>query len=267
MAEILGNNEDKIHYNKVSAKTAEAINKIYWNEDIGGYGSNNQACNAFALFLGLPSIDKKQRVISNLVENVKEHNFHLTTGNLCTKYLLEALTENGHAEVAFKIATQETYPGWGYMLANGATALWERWENKTGGEMNSHNHPMMGSVGSWFYKYILGIVPDIQGPGFERFHIKTHISKDLNFAEGEFHSIKGIIKTAWRKENGFLHLDLTIPGNSIAKVYIPTLNKETITESNETYNQLRGFNFLGMEDEYAIFEVSSGTYLFKSVWI
>ena len=96
--------------------------------------------------------------------DVKAHDYHLTTGNLCTKYLLEMLTENGYPEVAYKIATQETYPSWGFMLANGATTLWERWEYETGGAMNSHNHPMMGSVDSWFYKYVLGIRPEINGP-------------------------------------------------------------------------------------------------------
>ncbi|HZK97017.1 MAG TPA: family 78 glycoside hydrolase catalytic domain [Prolixibacteraceae bacterium] len=266
MASIIGNNEDKIHYCKIAIRIAEAINKTYWKDDIGGYGSNNQACNSFALFLGIADKYKINRVIANLVEDVKNHNFHLTTGNLCTKYLLEALTENGHADIAYKIATQDSYPGWGFMLANGATALWERWENKTGGEMNSHNHPMMGSVGSWFYKYVLGILPDIHGPGFEKFFIKPHIFNNFDFAEGEFHSIKGIIKSGWKKENGFLQMNLTIPGNSIAKVYVPTLNREKIKENNVDIDQSKGLKFLGMEDDYAIFELGSGSYHFKSVW-
>ncbi len=263
MASILGNKEDEKGYKELAGKTANAFNKAWWNEKTGGYGSNNQACNSFALFLGLVGKEKIERVVKNLAEDVEKHNFHLTTGNLCTKYLLETLTEYGHPEVAYKIATQESYPGWGYMLANGATTLWERWENKTGGEMNSHNHPMMGSVGSWFYKYLVGILPDLTGPGFEKFTIKPYILNELNFAEGEFHSIKGIIKSAWRKENGFVHLDLTIPGNSSATVFIPTKNRVKISESNQDIDKLKELKFLRMDNEYSVFEMGSGSYHFK----
>ncbi len=266
MASILGNKDDEIYYNCLAGETASAFNTVWWNEKSGGYGSNNQACNSFALYLGLVCEERKPRVVANLAEDVIKHNYHLTTGNLCTKYLLEMLTENGFAEVAYKLAIQETYPGWGFMLANSATTLWERWENKTGGEMNSHNHPMMGSVGSWFYKYILGILPDIEGPGFEKFIIKPCILYELDFTEGEFHSVKGSIKSAWRKESGSVSMDLTIPGNSTAKVFIPTKNRKSITESNQAIDHLKEMKFLRMEEKYAVFEVGSGSYHFKSDW-
>jgi hypothetical protein len=108
------------------------------------------------------------------------------------------------------------------MLANGATTLWERWEYETGGAMNSHNHPMMGSVDSWFYKYILGILPDTGSPGFEKFTIHPFILTDLDFAEGEFDSVKGKIKSAWRKEKGSVYLTVTIPANSTVQFSVST---------------------------------------------
>jgi len=264
MASIIGNPEDETHYQKLSMATAKAFNNEWWDEKSGGYGSNNQACNSFALFLGLVEKENLNRVVRNLVDDVEKHNYHLTTGNLCTKYLLEMLSEHGYNEIAFKIATKESYPGWGYMLANGATTLWERWENKTGGEMNSHNHPMMGSIGSWLYKYILGILPDIQFPGFEKFKIKPRVFSDLSFADGEFQSVKGLIKIAWRKESGTIFLDVTIPGNSIACVYIPTDKKESITESSRQLQDRQEFKFIKMEDRYAVFEIGSGSYQFVS---
>lgn len=266
MASITGNKKDEIYYEKLAQKTAAVFNKKYWDEQSGGYGSNNQACNSFALFLGLVDKGRIPRVIDNLVKDVKSHNYHLTTGNLCTKYLMEMLTENGQSEVAYKIATQETYPSWGFMLANGATTLWERWENETGGGMNSLNHPMMGSVDSWFYKYILGILPDAKGAGFEKFSIHPIIFNDLNFAEGEFSSVKGIIKSAWRKESGSINFDVTVPGNSTATVFIPTKNIKSITESNQNIDLVKGVKFLRMEDTYAVYNVGSGAYHFKSDW-
>jgi len=266
MAKILGNKKDVIYYENLSQKTAEVFNNKYWNEKTGGYGSNNQACNSFALFLGLVDKERIPKVVDNLVKDVKEHNYHLTTGNLCTKYLLEMLTEHGHPDVAYKIATQETYPGWGFMLANGATTLWERWEHETGGAMNSHDHPMMGSVGSWFYKYLLGILPDVEGVGFGKFTIHPIIMNDLNFAEGEFKSIKGLIKSSWRKESGFINFDVTIPGNSIATVFVPTKDINSITESNKEIKLINEIKFLRIENEYAVYQVGSGTYHFKSDW-
>jgi alpha-L-rhamnosidase len=266
MAAILENKEDEVFYENLAKQTANAFNRTWWNETTGGYASNNQACNAFALFLGLVGCGDISRVVENLVKDVEKHNYHLTTGNLCTKYLLEILTEYGHPELAYKIVTQETYPSWGYMLANGATTLWERWENKTGGQMNSHNHPMMGSVGSWLYKYVAGILPDICGPGFEQFTIKPCIFDGLTFAQGEYSSVKGVIQSAWRKEPGLVYLDLTIPANSTATVYVPTTNRESITESNQSIAQLAELRFIKLEAKYAIFQVPSGRYCFKSDW-
>jgi alpha-L-rhamnosidase len=266
MADLLGNEKDKLYYQDLADKTTTAFNKTYWNEELRGYASNNQACNSFALYIGVVDKDKIPDVVKNLVTDVKSHGYHLTTGNLCTKYLLETLTENGYPEIAFKIATQETYPSWGYMLANGATTLWERWEYETGGEMNSHNHPMMGSVDSWFYKYILGILPDSNNPGFEKFTIRPFIFNDLNFAEGELNTVKGIIRSSWRKEAGFIHMDVTIPGNSTAMVYVPAKTMKSITESNHRTTKVDGMKFVKMEDGYAVFQIGSGTYYLKSAW-
>jgi alpha-L-rhamnosidase len=266
MARIIDNTKDKIYYLKLAEKSAKAFNDKYWNEQTGGYGSNNQACNSFALFLGLVDKNRVPRVVENLVNDVKIHDYHLTTGNLCTKYLLEMLTEHGHQEVAYKIATRETYPSWGYMLAKGATTLWERWEYATGSGMNSHNHPMMGSVDSWFYKYLVGIIPDDKVPGFERFNIHPYIINDLDFVEGEYNSVKGLIKSSWRKEQDVITMDVTIPVNSKATVFIPAKNYKSITESNLPVDKLEGISFLRLENNYAVFQVGSGTYHFKSDW-
>src|SRR3546814_682573 len=110
MAEITGNQQDIIIYRDLAEKTADAFNKRFWKEDTGGYGSNNQSCNSFVLSMGLAKGERKRRTLENLVKNVVEQEYHLTTGNICTKYLLESLTENGHIDAAYKIATQTTYP-------------------------------------------------------------------------------------------------------------------------------------------------------------
>jgi alpha-L-rhamnosidase len=266
MADVLGKKEDKAKYETLAAKTLTAFNNKFWDEKAGGYASNNQSCNSFALFLGAPSKERVPRVVANLVQRVKDYNYHLTTGNLCTKYLLEALTEHGHTDIAYKIATQETYPSWGFMLSKGATTLWERWEYETGGSMNSHNHPMMGSVGSWLYKYILGIIPDVESPGFEKFTIRPYIPKDLQYAQGEYKSVKGSIKSGWKKSKGSLELNITVPPNSVATVFIPTTQAKSITEGGKSLADKKEFKFLRMEGKSAVYEIGSGDYSFKSKW-
>lgn len=266
MAEVTGNAEDKNKYETLAAATKTAFNNKFWDDKTGGYGTNNQSCNSFALFLGMPDSTRKPKVVANLVKKVQEYNNHLTTGNLCTKYLLETLTENGEAETAYKIATQVTYPSWGYMLSMGATTLWERWEYETGGSMNSHNHPMMGSVGSWMYKYILGILPDINHPGFERFTLKPYILDNLQFAEGSYKSMKGDIRSSWKKNNGKLEYNVTIPANAVATIFIPTTDRNSITENGKRLVAQNGFKFLRNEAKYAVYEIGSGDYKFISKW-
>jgi len=230
MAGVIGKSEIADGYHALAEETAKAYNKRWFNPETGGYAANNQAANCFALWLGLVEPQNVQGVVDNLVAEVEKHDYHLTTGNLCTKYLLEALTENGHVEEAYRIASQETYPSWGYMLANGATALWERWENLSGDDMNSHDHPMMGSAGSWFIKYLVGIRPEFDRPGFSHFSIKPYIPKDLAFVNGSIKTVKGNVSCNWSKKGSVLTLNVEIPAGSTATIGIPSKKGYTYKE-------------------------------------
>ena len=233
IANVLGNKKDATTYEALARQVADRYNDRYWDEESGGYGTNNQACNAISLYMELVPETRRERVIANLVENVVELNDgHLTTGNICTKYLLEALTQAGHADIACLIASQETYPSWGYMLANGATSLWERWELATGSGMNSHNHPMLGSVGAWFYRAIAGLQADPTWPGFEHFDIRPNIISGLDYARASLKTIRGTIECGWQAANGKLLLDLFIPVGSQARVFIPIPIGATLLEGN-----------------------------------
>ena len=233
MAGLLGLDDDAAKYAGIADKVREAFNRRFWDEEAGGYGSNNQACNSFAIYLGMPSDEMRARALENLVEDVKAHDYHLTTGNLCTKYLLEVLSEYGHEDAAYRIATQTTYPSWGFMLSKGATTIWERWEYLTGDAMNSHNHPMMGSIGSWFYKYLLGIVPDFEDPGFSTFTIDPRYPDGLDYAKGSLQTVKGKISVDWERKGRSVSLKVTVPGNATAVVYVPGKDMPVTVGSGE----------------------------------
>ena len=238
MAGLLGLDDDAAKYAGIADEVREAFNRRFWDEEAGGYGSNNQACNSFAIYLGMPSDEMRARALKNLVEDVKAHDYHLTTGNLCTKYLLEVLSEYGHEDAAYRIATQTTYPSWGFMLSKGATTIWERWEYLTGDAMNSHNHPMMGSIGSWFYKYLLGLVPDFDDPGFSTFTVKPCYPDGLDYASGSLKTVKGKISVSWERKGRSVSLKLTVPGNSTAVVYVP--GKDTPVEVGSGEHVFKG---------------------------
>lgn len=264
MARILGREQDRATYAALAREVSAAFNRKYWNEDSGGYGANNQAANSFALFVGLVPEKAVSRVVANLVRDVRAQGAHLTTGNLCTKYVLETLTTHGHADLAFDIAAQQTYPSWGFMLANGATTLWERWELLTGGGMNSHNHPMMGSVSAWFHKYLGGIRSDPQAPGFKRILIQPYPLEQLTWARAEYTSLYGTIRSAWRREGGTIRLKVSVPVNTTAAVTLPARGVQNITESGRPLAQAEEIKVLQQDPTTITVEVGSGDYEFVS---
>ncbi|SFC66472.1 alpha-L-rhamnosidase [Parapedobacter composti] len=263
MAAVLGKNADARNYADCAEKTALAFNRKFWNQESGGYGTNNQACNSFALVMGLADGDRNARTLENLVNDVIAHDYHLTTGNIATKYVLEALTEGGYVDVAYKVATQKTYPSWGYMLEKGATTLWERWEYETGGSMNSHNHPMMGSVGSWLYKYLLGIVPNEEHPGFEQFVVRPYIPSGLDSCAGSYESIRGTIAVSWKKQRSRITLDVTVPGNSSAAIWVPVSTLKNLTVDGEPYEKSKHAELLRSEKGGVVFQVNAGSFRFE----
>lgn len=271
MAAVLGKQDDSELYNSLAARVAERFNACFWDEAAGGYGSNNQACNAISYYMDLAPVERRERAIASLVHDVVEcFDSHLTTGNICTKYLLEALTSAGRADVAYQIAAQETYPSWGYMLANGATTLWERWELATGGGMNSHNHPMLGSVGAWFYRAVGGIQADPAGPGFERFDVRPNIAGGLSFARASLKTLRGLVQCCWQVRAGRLALDLGVPVGSTARVFFPAqpgaklYDGDSILWENEHPASPPGFEIDIWRDQHClVLRVGSGDYHFQ----
>jgi alpha-L-rhamnosidase len=292
MAKVLGKTVDAAVYAALADKIKQVYNQRFWDEASGGYGSNNQACNAFSLYMGLAPDERRERVLANLVRDVVDvHQYHLTTGNLCTKYLLEVLVSEGKEDVAYRLAVQTTYPSWGYMLANGATTLWERWEKMTGGGMNSHNHPMLGSVGAWFYKAVAGINLDLvgadpcvypvgadacvcpsEGTAFSTFSIHPHLMGDLTYARAALKTVRGQIETAWERRDGSLSLRATVPVGSQAHISLPrpaegafTIRegKTVVWKDGAPAEVVLGVTGILEEKGWITFTVGSGNYHFS----
>lgn len=126
IAKVLGKEETTERYLQLFERGRAIFNQMYLDEKTGQYGSGSQACNAFALYIGLVPDHLVDKVVQNLVHDVKDKNdTHLTTGNQATKYIFDVLAQHGHADLAYALASQDTYPSWGLNILNGATTIWE----------------------------------------------------------------------------------------------------------------------------------------------
>jgi alpha-L-rhamnosidase len=229
VAKILGKEADAKAYGQLAEEIKTAFHREYFDPKTGGYATNTQTANALALFLELAPKEARGSAWGNLFESLAYgHNSHLTTGIIGTKYVMEVLTRFGNSDLAYDIASQTTYPSWGYMIENGATTLWELWQKREGPSMNSHNHPMFGSVGSWFYKALAGINPDPEAVGFRKIALAPQMVRDLTYAAGSVDTVRGRVLCSWKRTAKTVTLVAVIPMGSEAEVAIPKFNLQNI---------------------------------------
>ena len=184
---------------------------------------------------------------------------HLDTGMLGTYFLLNYLNAIGRSDLVFTVASQTTYPGWGYMLEQGATTWLEQWNG-----YYSHIHSCFTSLDGWFYQGLAGIQADRTAPGFKKVIIKPAIVGDLTWVKAHFDSPYGRIVSHWRRDAHKLTMDVTIPVNTSATVFVPSKDGAGVTESGKPAAQAQGVKFLRRENGAAILAVGSGTYRFQS---
>jgi len=232
----------------------------------------SQTSNILPLYLNMVPEEKREQVKDTLLHNIQiVHHNHLNTGIVGTRYIMDVLTDIGYHELAYKLVTQTTYPSWGYMIKEGATTLWERWQYMAGAGMNSHNHIMLGTVDSWFYKALAGINLDLSSPGFEEIVIKPILLDGMNLASASLNTVRGVISSRWRKCKDSLTLEVVIPGNCMARVYIAVLDDAddfVISEDekniwfNGSFEEKEGIVSGNREGDYVVFTVKPGSYKF-----
>lgn len=273
MADILSRNEEAKSYRELAEKIRSRFNDIYFNKDTKSYANGTQTANTLPLFLDIPPEEERGRAFNNLQQDlVYDNNTHLTTGIIGTKYILEVLTRYGRSDLAYDLAVQTSYPSWGYMIENGATTLWELWQHKTGPGMNSHNHPMFGSVGAWFYKALAGINTKEGSAGFQEMLIKPQMVRDLHHASGAVQTPHGRVSCDWSRSEQEIRCEVFIPVNSTAEIVLPIAHLENVVlhegETRVYANQkfLTGVpGIYGVEEStsYLTIKVGSGRFVFE----
>ncbi len=208
-ANELQDDANAARYSELAEKIKEAFLAKWFDEKTLSVAEKSQGALAFSLWLEILPENAREKIAEKLHRILKEENFRITTGNLTTRYLLEVLTKYGYVNDAYKIMTSEDYPGFGFMLQNEATTIWERFELKKDPGMNSHNHPMYGSCDIWFYKYLLGI--SNLTPGWNRCLIKPYLPSDLLSCRGSLETPYGRLYVRWAKRFGKKILTVTVP--------------------------------------------------------
>jgi alpha-L-rhamnosidase len=219
--------------------------------------TNSQAALIMPLALGVVPEEMRSLVLQRLEENIQARNYHLSSGFVSNPYLLHGLTDLGRADLVGRIMNQKDYPSFYTVAKNGV--FMETWR---GGMAQMPS--LGGSSTAWFYRAILGIRNDPAQPGFKHFIIKPEIIPEVTWAKGHYDSIHGRIVSHWRSAGGKLNLEVTIPANTTATVFVPAKNAEVVTESGQPARKATGLSFLRMENNAAVYAVGSGTYRFQS---
>lgn len=226
-AKILHQQVDYKKYEALATKIKNAINSKYLNKEKAIYAEGNQTELSVPLFWGIVPDDLKKRVAENLAQAVAANNNHLDVGILGAKAILGALSENGQAETAYRLAAQKTFPSWGWWIVNGATTLYENWDITKKRDL-SLNHIMFGQIGAWLFKGIGGIRVDEQHPGFKNVLLEPHFMDSLTYFTAEHTSPYGKIISAWQRKGNVIYYDVTIPANSTATINFPIRKGQSV---------------------------------------
>lgn len=276
MAEVLNKEEESRHYKELAQETYQKINDEWFDADTGIYDNGSQTSQYYALAAGFVPDEHRDRVLNKALADleVKYHGNH-HTGNTGTTAMIDILGDMGHADILYKMINKTSYPGWGYMIDNGATAVWESWstDNLAGCELSM---TMYTTVDEFFYNELAGIKgPGYFGdslfdkPGFKNSIISPLIPDDMEYAGADMRTVYGRLVSKWEKKDNAINIYITIPANTTAAVKMPFKSNSIIYEneavvwSNGQYNEgTHGIYDACFSDNKICFKIGSGSYKF-----
>jgi len=257
-ASLLGKKADFEKYNALAVKIKDAINSKYLNKETGIYASGFQTELSAPLHWGIVPEELRSKVAENLAKRVIADGKHIDVGLLGTKTILNALSANGYADLAYEVALQKTFPSWGWWIVNGATTLYENWPIDSKSDI-SLNHIMFGEIGAWFYKSLGGIYTDEKQPGFKNVVLKPDFVKGLNSFEASHQGPYGMIVSSWKRKGKKIEYKVTIPPNSTAEL---SLKGDNILEGGKALSENKSVKIASQMGGVNIMNLKSGSYSF-----
>ncbi len=260
VAELIGNAYDAYMYGQLALKIREAFRERFIDKQTGQVTGDCQTSMACALYQGLVDEGEQEKVLSALINEIEKQHFHIDCGILGAKYAMHSLTDLGRADLAYRMANQTTFPSWGHWISQGATTLWETWNGDA-----SRNHHMFSDIGAWFYKGLAGINPDPDNPGFRHVIIRPNPVGDLKWVYARHRSMYGWISVRWEVQDDCFKLDVDIPANCGATIYMPAKRVEEVYESGKPVEQAAGISIGNQENGRLMLHIGSGEYAFCSM--
>jgi alpha-L-rhamnosidase len=257
-AMVLGKTNEATKYAALAETAKAGFNTKFFDAANNSYANGSQTALATALYFGLVPAERQAAVLDRLAQQVATLQ-HIDTGILGAKWLPVALSAGGRSDLAYSLASYPNQPGW-ISMAKDSKTLWEQWR-----EPHSRNHIMFGSISGWFYQWLAGINSDPAQPGFKHIILRPQPVGDLTWVKATYDSIRGRIVSNWRRQAGVLTMDITIPPNTKATVYVPAKTETAVTESGRPVATVPGIQFLGFNHGAAAFAIGSGTYQFSSL--
>ncbi len=256
-AMLMDDQENEIHFGQLASELNENLLNRFWREPVPD-PINRQTLFSTLLYHNIIPENEQEAAIDSLAKALKKGpSGHFTTGIFGTKYILEALSSTENVNTVYNVVNSRTYPGWGYMIDRGATTIWETW--KESDNIYSNCHPMFGSVSEWLYRWLAGIRPDPEYPGFERFTIAPALPAGLDHVNCTYHSPYGEIVSNWKNDgNGNTVYEITIPGGSKSMVRLPALDHQIINMTEKSGN----YSYAPARDglNHVKFELGPGEY-------
>ncbi|MFZ5970268.1 MAG: family 78 glycoside hydrolase catalytic domain [Bacteroidota bacterium] len=253
-ARLLGNSAHEQEYEKWAAQIKQRLVRKYLVPGTGRFDNATQSAQAFALWYELsPEADQSFEVLK---QELQRHDYHVSSGIFGVWMLWDVLRARFEADLAYQVISRPGYPGWKYMLEEGATTLWETW--KYPDNAPSQNHPMFGSTEEWFFGTVLGIEP--AAPAFSKIRLRPQPVRGLSWAKGSYQSPYGLIRSEWKLEGPQYRLLVEVPPNTTAEVWIRAQEGAAVTEQGKP---VTGVVY---RHGFAVVNVGSGTYAFSTAW-
>lgn len=259
IATLLGKNDDAASYKKLAAEVKQAYNQKFFNTDTKQYGTGSQAANAMSVYAGLVEPQYKKAVVNNIVKDIRGRGNALTAGDIGYRYLLRVLDDEGRSDVIYDMNSRADVPGYGYQLAHGATALTESWAALPS---VSNNHFMLGHLMEWFYSGLAGIRPADDAIAFNKIEIRPETVGNVTWTKANYKSPYGNISSSWEKGRGQFKLEVSIPANTTASIFLPVKNNATIMVDGQNIKTRHDIKFVGYHDGKAEIKTGSGNYTF-----
>jgi len=259
-AAALGKKQDAAKYAALAESIKTAFNRKFFDSAAGRYAPGSQTAQSLPLIHDMAPTTERKRVLRSLIETVKASGDKLAAGFIGTMPTFYVLNDAGYGDLVYEMIKD----GWFNMLANGdASTLPESPYTSLGG-YGSGQHQFSACVAGWMYRCLAGIRPDLSGPGYKKLTIKPTIISNLNWVKAHYDSVYGRVVSNWKLEADKFTLNVTVPCNTKAEVYVPAKDVESVTEGGNPATKAGGVTFLRMDADAAVFEVGSGSYEFQS---